>query len=324
MAEFVLDNSPTDCISTLEFHPINPDLLLATSWDKKVRIYNVNSNTVQESEHHTGAVLAGCFSSTGQQVFSGGLDCKLVQWDLDKDSFELGSHDKPISCMDFNTNHNLITTGSWDKSTILWDYSSPNPLIEKLEQSERVYTLSTKENLLFLGLAGRQIVVYDLRNRATPLEVKQSMLKYPTRKIMVNPNLSGFVYSSIEGRVAVEYFGDNKAKYAFKCHRKSDKEAGVDTVYPVNALEFHPIYNTLATGGSDGMVSLWDSVNKKRLKQYGPYSSGVSTISFNRVGLLMAVGSSYTFDQGEKEGMKDEIYIRKLGETEAKPKSKKN
>lgn len=36
-------------------------------------------------------------------------------------------------------------------------------------------------------------------------------------------------------------------RYAFKCHRKSD--TGTDTVYPVNALAFHPVFGTFASGG---------------------------------------------------------------------------
>lgn len=37
-------------------------------------------------------------------------------------------------------------------------------------------------------------------------------------------------------------------RYAFKCHRKSD--TGRDTVYPVNAIAFHPIHGTFASGGT--------------------------------------------------------------------------
>ena len=37
-------------------------------------------------------------------------------------------------------------------------------------------------------------------------------------------------------------------RYAFKCHRKSD--TGKDTVYPVNAIAFHPIHGTFASGGA--------------------------------------------------------------------------
>jgi cell cycle arrest protein BUB3 len=55
------------------------------------------------------------------------------------------------------------------------------------------------------------------------------------------------------------------AKYAFKCHRL--QEGGRDVVYPVNAISFHPLLGTFATGGGDGVVNTWDGLNKKRLFQ---------------------------------------------------------
>ena len=55
---------------------------------------------------------------------------------------------------------------------------------------------------------------------------------------------SGYVLSSIEGRVAVEYFDPSpevqKRKYAFKCHRI--KEEGMENIYPVNAISFHNVW----------------------------------------------------------------------------------
>jgi hypothetical protein len=58
--------------------------------------------------------------------------------------------------------------------------------------------------------------------------------------------IAGYVLSSVEGRVAVEYFDPSpeaqSKKYAFKCHRQGD------LVYPVNAMSFHPVYGTFATG----------------------------------------------------------------------------
>uniref|UniRef100_A0A8C6R2B1 BUB3 mitotic checkpoint protein n=1 Tax=Nannospalax galili TaxID=1026970 RepID=A0A8C6R2B1_NANGA len=59
----------------------------------------------------------------------------------------------------------------------------------------------------------------------------------------------GYVLSSIEGRVAVEYLDPSpevqKKKYAFKCHRL--KENNIEQIYPVNAISFHNIHNTFAT-----------------------------------------------------------------------------
>lgn len=51
----------------------------------------------------------------------------------------------------------------------------------------------------------------------------------------------------------MEYFDmgeeSQAKKYAFKCHRLSD-DNGKNTIYPVNALAFNPVYGTFATGGT--------------------------------------------------------------------------
>ncbi|CAB4484015.1 mitotic checkpoint protein BUB3-like [Rhizophagus irregularis DAOM 181602=DAOM 197198] len=117
------------------------------------------------------------------------------------------------------------------------------------------------------------------------------------------PNRQGYASSSIEGRVAVEFFDPSPEaqarKYAFKCHRKVID--GVDTVYPVNALAFHPTHGTFASGGADGMVNIWDGFNKKRLRQYPQYPTSIASLDFSRDGQYLAIASSYTFEEGEKD-----------------------
>ncbi|XP_010466187.1 PREDICTED: mitotic checkpoint protein BUB3.1-like isoform X2 [Camelina sativa] len=110
-------------------------------------------------------------------------------------------------------------------------------------------------------------------------------------------------------------------EYAFKCHRKT--EAGRDIVYPVNSIAFHPIYGgTFATGGCDGFVNIWDGNNKKRLYQYSKYPTSISALSFSRDGQLLAVASSYTFEEGEKSYEPEAIFVRNVNEIEVKPKPK--
>lgn len=140
--------------------------------------------------------------------------------------------------------------------------------------------------------------------------------------------------TSVEGRIAVEYFDPapeiQSKKYAFKCHRQT--VSGEDHVYPVNALAFHPKYNTFASGGSDGTVSLWDHTAKKRLKQFAKYNSSVTSLSFSASGRRLAIGVSYSWDNGEP-GLQEEmarpggrcIEVRIRGEMndDAKPRPKK-
>ena len=131
--------------------------------------------------------------------------------------------------------------------------------------------------------------------------------------------LPGYATASVEGRIAVEYFDPSPAiqekKYAFKCHRQTIDD--VDHVWPVNALAFHPTYNTFASGGSDATVSIWDHKVKKRLRQYTKYNAPVAALAFSADGSRLAIGASYTWDAGEEGARTAErpsLFVRELGE----------
>jgi cell cycle arrest protein BUB3 len=81
-------------------------------------------------------------------------------------------------------------------------------------------------------------------------------------------------------------------------------------------------YGTFATGGCDGFVNVWDGINKKRLYQYSKYASSIAALSFSKDGHLLAVASSYTYEEGEKSHEPDAIFIRTVNEVEVKPKPK--
>ncbi|GJN36974.1 hypothetical protein PR202_gb25883 [Eleusine coracana subsp. coracana] len=81
-------------------------------------------------------------------------------------------------------------------------------------------------------------------------------------------------------------------------------------------------YGTFATGGCDGFVNVWDGTNKKRLYQYSKYASSIAALSFSKDGHLLAVASSYTYEEGEKSHDPDAIFIRAVNEVEVKPKPK--
>lgn len=145
------------------------------------------------------------------------------------------------------------------------------------------------------------------------------------------PNDDGYASSSIEGRVAVEWFDPSPEsqarKYAFKCHRQPDAEGdGTDIVYPVNALAFHPKFGTFASGGGDGMVALWDANAKRRIRQYQKYPNSVAALGFSCDGKYLAVGVCPGYETGMEdyngEGQTN-VYIRELGEMEAKGKPPK-
>lgn len=94
-------------------------------------------------------------------------------------------------------------------------------------------------------------------------------------------------------------------------------------MYPVNAIAFHPRFGTFATGGCEGTVVCWDGLNKKKLSTLPKFPTSIAALAFNHDGSELAIASSYTFEEGDRDHPRDEIFIRQMLESECKPKTSK-
>ncbi|KAI8812542.1 WD40-repeat-containing domain protein [Cladochytrium replicatum] len=321
MYQWELAEPPSDGISALSFCPEDPNLLYASSWDKKVRLYDVTNNQLRSSYQHKAAVLDVCFADS-KTAYSAGLDRTLKSVDVATNvDASVGTHDEAICSVVFAKQTGQVITGSWDKSVKMWDPRSNDSLVGKYDQREKVFSMDVTHYMLVVAMAGRNVDIYDIRNMNQIVQQRTSSLKFMTRTVKCMRNGQGYASSSIEGRVAVEFFDMAEEvqakKYAFKCHRQTAD--GIENIYPVNALTYHPIFGTFASGGGDGCVSIWDGENRKRNKMYPRYPTSISALSFNSDGKLLAIASSYTYEEGEKDHPADSIFIRAIGD-EVKPK----
>lgn len=175
------------------------------------------------------------------------------------------------------------------------------------------------------GGSGTETVVA----KATPIQERESSLKFQIRCVACMQNDLGYATSSIEGRIAVDWFDESeeaqKKKYAFKCHRHT--EEGVDVVYPVHALAFHPVHQmNFASGGGDGTVSLWDGASKRRIKMFPKFKDSIAALAFSNDGKHLAVGVCPELEDGKDFDVAPDdvkIYIREIADSEAKGKGAK-
>ncbi|RIB11754.1 mitotic checkpoint protein BUB3-like protein [Gigaspora rosea] len=323
MQQFELFDPPSDAISSIVFSPISPIHLLVSSWDKTIKLYNAEENSLRGSYNHDAPVLDCCMSDE-THVYSGGLDNCIKSFDINTHTgFIVGSHENAVKCVEYSIDNNLIISGSWDQTVRTWDVRDKDSQtgVYRMDNGGKVFAISLVSYRLVVATAARQFYIYDIRNMSEVLQSRESSLKFMTRCVKCMPNKEGYACSSIEGRVAVEFFDPSpevqQRKYAFKCHRKMID--GIDTVYPVNALAFHPTHGTFASGGADGVVNIWDGVNKKRLRQYPQYPTSIASLDFNKDGQYLAIASSYTFEEGEKDHPPDSVFIRHISENECKP-----
>ncbi|GMN37872.1 hypothetical protein TIFTF001_007174 [Ficus carica] len=314
-----LSNPPSDGISNLRFSN-HSDHLLVSSWDKSVRLYDASANVMRGEFKHGGPVLDCCFHDDSSG-FSAGADntVRRLVFNYNKEDI-LGRHDAPVRCVEYSYAAGQLITGSWDKTLKCWDprgaSGQERTLVGTYPQPERVYSLSLVGNRLVVATAGRHVNVYDLRNMSQPEQRRESSLKYQTRCVRCYPNGTGYALSSVEGRVAMEFFDLSEASQAKNLIEMRD----IYSILPFPMAPF--LYGTFATGGCDGFVNVWDGNNKKRLYQYSKYPTSIAALSFSRDGRLLAVASSYTFEEGEKSHEPDAIFVRGINEIEVKPKPK--
>ncbi|KAK4671272.1 mitotic spindle checkpoint protein Bub3 [Podospora pseudoanserina] len=343
--QFELPQPPTDAVSSLVFSPDSSHRLLVSSWDRHVYLYQLtegegdNANLLNKYEHRA-PVLDVCFGdASNNDAYTAGMDRQVKKIDLiSGEQTVLSKHSEPVRCVVYSSAHNLLISASWDNTLHVHKLSEPgsDPLVIPLPG--KPHALSSSPTKLVVAMTARLVHIYDLPTLAAatsppaPWQTRESSLKFLTRAVACMPNDAGYATSSIEGRVAVEWFEDTPEsqarKYAFKCHRQAapEEEGGGDIVYPVNALAFHPVYGTFASGGGDGTVALWDAEAKRRMRQYQKFPEAVASLGFSGDGKYLAIGVCPGFETGMEDYTgqgRTRVFVRELGETEAKGKGTK-
>jgi mRNA export factor len=276
----------------------------------------------------------------GITTFSAGCDGAVRMWNPTQGPSAvqvIGRHDQPVKSMKFLPKHNVLVTGSWDRTVRVWDTRQPTAAAT-LQHPERVYAMDAKEDAIVVGTADRQVHVYNVANINNKMAQFESSLKYQTRCISIFHDLQGFAMGCIEGRVAIEYFEDMQKKiqnaqttaasnklpvknFVFKCHRDNNN------IYSVNAIDFHH-YNTFCTAGSDGTFCWWDKDARHRLAAFekDKLRCPITVAKFNPMGNMMLYALSYDWSKGAEQNnpqLGNNIVYHPVVDDEIAPKDRK-
>mmetsp|Transcript_42157 Transcript_42157/g.98874 ORF Transcript_42157/g.98874 Transcript_42157/m.98874 type:complete len:334 (-) Transcript_42157:74-1075(-) len=329
MAMRALAQPPTDGITRLRFAPVSgqSNLLLASSWDAGLRLYDANSGNLLATQRHPFAMLDCAFNANMSCALAGGLGKALLAWDIQTlQQSQVGQHEMPIRCVEFHAPTQQVFTGSWDRTVSAWDLrqgsGSPSACVRL---GAKVFCMDVgRQNQVVVGGSDRCTHIFDARQLQQPVHIErqESCLNNQLRAVKVGVDQTRYASASVEGRVAVELFNpkDNEElRYAFKCHRLK-QEDGSEVVYPVNAIAFHPAYGTFATGGSDGCVNVWDIHAKKRVCRLDPFDTAVACLDFSADGSTLAIGVSDP-SANQVAGPAPQVVVRRMDTAEVAPKA---
>ena len=321
--EFALASPPTDGVTAVRFLPgAGKRFLVSSSWDKSVRLHDCGANKLVARHEQAAPVLDCAPGPGGLSCFFGGLEgvVKLVDFNAGVNERTVGQHEAAVRCVDFSPQFNAAVSAGWDRSCAVHDVRGPPKSVARWTLPGKAKSMCVQDWRVVVASLPRALSVFDLRKLGSDVrEQRESPHSHQTRSLAVTPDNQAFAVGSIDGRVAVECFQDTagaRKDLLFKCHREVTD--GVEMVYPVNCLAFHPLFGTLVTGGCDGFVVTWDVGSRKKLTQFHRYATSISSLAFSPDGAQLAIAVSYTFEEGEKEHPADSIVIRTLSDVDLK------
>ena len=325
------------CLSPISIHG-NTDnnnstdtnnMIVSAGWDRMFHLWDVRQSGSSSSSSLSSSITK---TNSNNNNNNNGAACSIQ---LPGKAFSMD--------VDPTSHHNRVVIATSGRKICIIDLRMMTSIDDDIDMDD------TSNN----NLNNNDNIMKNYEYKANMILERQSSLKYQSRVVryLSSPTLA---IGSIEGRVAIEFLHDEPKlqpstpsttttllepyigakRYAFKCHRLGN------LVHTVNAIVRHPIHGTFATGGSDGTVSVWDGMRKKRLSTLigvttanttntntanndtiTKFETGISDLAFKNDGTEIAIAASYAFEEGERDHPKDEIYIRKVLDSEVRPKA---
>eukprot|EP00419_Tripos_fusus_P001140 CAMPEP_0172688146 /NCGR_PEP_ID=MMETSP1074-20121228/22219_1 /TAXON_ID=2916 /ORGANISM="Ceratium fusus, Strain PA161109" /LENGTH=271 /DNA_ID=CAMNT_0013507743 /DNA_START=67 /DNA_END=883 /DNA_ORIENTATION=- len=204
-----LPQPPTDCISRVRFAPMKgSNLLLVSSWDSHVRLYDVASGMLA-GMHRQGLAVLDC-TFLGEDVshsLSGGLDRRLLCFDFQRQhETVIGQHDEAIRCVEYHNPSQQVFTASWDRTLRGWDpRRQPATPSAAIRVGAKPFAMDVSSDKVLIGGSDRHIHIFDVRRLNSPLERRDASLRHQIRVVKVGIDQRSYASGSVEGRCAIEY-----------------------------------------------------------------------------------------------------------------------
>jgi len=249
----------TKGVSSIKLFPRSGQLLLSTSMDTKVKLWEVykNRRLIRTYSGHAKAVKDSCFSNNGEKFLTAAYDRFVKLWDTETGQCisKFSTHKIPY-CVKFNPDQDkqhLFVVGTSDKKIVTFDINSGDTVQEYDRHLGAVNTITfVDNNTKFVSTSDDKSlrvwewdIPVDFKYIADP-----SMHSMPSSTLSPNGKYLGcqsldnqIVMFDVHGRFRV------KQKKKFKGHMVAGYAC---------QMTFSPEMSYVASGDGDGKVCIWD------------------------------------------------------------------
>lgn len=257
----------TKAISAMRLFPRSGHLLLSSSMDTKIKLWDVyhEGNCLRTYMGHSKAVKDVTFSNDGRKFLSSGYDRQIKLWDTETgeclQAFSPGKMPNVIKFHPDEDKQHIFLAGMSDKKIIQYDINSGELTQEYDSHLGPVNTITfVDENRRFVTTSDdKSMRAWDFD---IPVVIKyiSDPLMHSMPAVTVHPNRKWIACQSLDSQIVVyasESFRQNRKK-AFKGHNVAGYACQVG---------FSPDGRYISSGDGSGNLVIWDWKSGRLLKR---------------------------------------------------------
>jgi WD40 repeat protein len=235
---------------------------------------------------HNDSVTGVAFSPDGRLLASGGLDNRIVLWDINTRQpirDPLAGHQGSILSLTFSPGGDILASGSDDDTILLWDMQTFQPIGQPLKgHRDSVHSVAFSPDGKFLasGSWDDSIILWDVatQQQVGILQGHQD----DVYTVAFSPNGQILASGGLDKTIIL---WDMAAQTQIAEPLKANDSY-------VQSLAFSPDGTILASAAFDNMVTLWDMNTRGQIGPLVGHSNWVSSVAFSPDGKTLASGSA--------------------------------